>query len=177
MNTEKATKLYRELVALAPRHLPTLASSLQNLASILWNVGRQEEAIAACEEAVSIMRKVVHPETYLLPALADALDQLVGYLTEKGDIISTSVTTTESTKVRRTYTSLPPELDFLFEKLLYPLEMRALLTSSPSYPTILQPGSTHAPADDVERAPSLLRIFQNSFQNPRVVSYGCEKSI
>ncbi|KAJ7933983.1 hypothetical protein B0H13DRAFT_2500987 [Mycena leptocephala] len=117
MNTEKATKLYRELVALAPRHLPTLASSLQNLASILWNVGRQEEAIAACEEAVSIMQKVVHPETYLLPALADALNQLVGYLTEKGDIISTSATTTESTKVRRTYASLPPELDFLFEKI------------------------------------------------------------
>ncbi|KAJ7933977.1 hypothetical protein B0H13DRAFT_1447876, partial [Mycena leptocephala] len=83
-NAEKATKLYRELVALALRHLPTLASSLQNLALILWNAGRREEAIVACKEAVSIMRKVVELEMYFLPALADALDQLVGYLTEKG---------------------------------------------------------------------------------------------
>ncbi|KAJ7836309.1 hypothetical protein B0H13DRAFT_2423087 [Mycena leptocephala] len=117
VNAEKATKLYRELVTLAPRHLPTLASSLQNLASILWNVTRQEEAIAACEEAVGIMRKVIHPEMYFLPALADALDQLASYLTEKGDIISASATTTESTEVRRTYASLPPEPDFLFEKI------------------------------------------------------------
>ncbi|KAJ7855399.1 hypothetical protein B0H13DRAFT_2577891 [Mycena leptocephala] len=117
VNAEKATKLYRELVALAPRHLPILASSLQNLALILWNVSHQEEAIAACEEAVGIMRKVVHPETYFLPALADALDQLVGYLTEKGDINSASAAATESIEVRRTYTSLPPGPDFLFEKI------------------------------------------------------------
>ncbi|KAJ7855384.1 hypothetical protein B0H13DRAFT_2577860 [Mycena leptocephala] len=83
LNAEKATELYRELVTLAPRHLPTLASSLQNLASILWNVGRQEEAITACEEAIGIMRKVVEIEMYFLPALTDALDQLAGYLTEK----------------------------------------------------------------------------------------------
>jgi hypothetical protein len=55
VNAEKATKLYRELVALAPQHLPTLANSLQNVASILWDVSHQEEAIAACEEAVAIM--------------------------------------------------------------------------------------------------------------------------
>ncbi|KAJ7933989.1 hypothetical protein B0H13DRAFT_688185 [Mycena leptocephala] len=117
VNAEKATKLYRELVALAPRHLPTLASSLQNLASILWKVGHPEEAITACEEAVSIMRKVVEIETYFLPALADALDQLIGYLTEKGDIESASAAATESTEVQRTYTSLPPGPDFLFEKI------------------------------------------------------------
>ncbi|KAJ7806443.1 hypothetical protein B0H13DRAFT_1929612 [Mycena leptocephala] len=117
VNAEKATELYRELVTLAPRHLPTLASSLQNLALILWNVGCREEAIAACEEAVSIMRKVVEIERYFLPALADALDQLAGYLTEKGDIISASAVTTESTEARRTYTSLPPGPDFLFEKI------------------------------------------------------------
>ncbi|KAJ7933985.1 hypothetical protein B0H13DRAFT_1591938, partial [Mycena leptocephala] len=84
VNVEKATELYRELVALAPRHLPTLASSLQNLALILQKVGSREEAITACEEAVGIMRKVAEIETYFLPALADALDQLAGYLTEKG---------------------------------------------------------------------------------------------
>jgi tetratricopeptide (TPR) repeat protein len=117
VNAEKATVLYRELVALAPRHLPTLASSLQNLASSLWNVSRREEAIAACEEATSMMRKVVEIETYFLPALADALGQLAGYLTEKGDIISASAATTESTEIWRTYASLPPGPDFLFEKI------------------------------------------------------------
>jgi tetratricopeptide (TPR) repeat protein len=117
VNAKKATELYRELVTLAPRHFPTLANSLQNLASILWNVGRPEEAITACEEAIGIMRKVVEMETYFLPALADALDQLAGYLTEKGDIVSASAVTIESTAVRRRFTSLPPQPDFLFEKI------------------------------------------------------------
>ncbi|KAJ7855375.1 hypothetical protein B0H13DRAFT_1727942, partial [Mycena leptocephala] len=84
VNVEKATELYRELVVLAPRHLPTLASCLQNLALILQKVGSREEAITACEEAVGIMQKVAEIETYFLPALANALDQLAGYLTEKG---------------------------------------------------------------------------------------------
>jgi hypothetical protein len=63
------------------------------------------------------MQKVVYPETYFLPALANALDQLAGYLAEKGGINSASAAATESTGVRRTYASLPPEPDFLFEKI------------------------------------------------------------
>jgi tetratricopeptide (TPR) repeat protein len=117
VNAKKATELYRELVALVPRHLPTLAKSLQNLASILWNVGHQEEAIVACEEGVGIMRELVDPERYFLPALADMLDSLAGYLTEKGDLNSASAAMIESTEVRRKFASLPPEPDFLFEKI------------------------------------------------------------
>jgi tetratricopeptide (TPR) repeat protein len=117
VNAEKATELYRELVALTPRHLPTLASSLQNLALILWNVSHREEAIAACEEATGMMQKVVEIETYFLPVLADDLDQLAGYLTEKGDIVSASAMTIESTAVRRRFASLPLQPDFLFEKI------------------------------------------------------------
>jgi tetratricopeptide (TPR) repeat protein len=117
VNAEKATELYRELVTLAPRHLPTLASSLQNLALILWNVGHRERAIVTCEEAVGIMQKVVEIEAYFLPALVNALDQLAGYFTKKGDIIGASAANTKSTEARRTYTSLPPRLDFLFEKI------------------------------------------------------------
>jgi hypothetical protein len=60
---------------------------------------------------------VVDRETYFLPALADALDQLAGYLMEKGDTTGTSAVTTESTVVRRRFTSLPLEPDFLFEKI------------------------------------------------------------
>ncbi|KAJ6594606.1 hypothetical protein B0H19DRAFT_65968 [Mycena capillaripes] len=118
INAKKATELYRELVGLVPRHLPTLASSLRNLASTLWKVGRQDEAVTACKGAVDILRKVVEPETYFLPALAEALDQLSGYLTEKGDREGASAVTAESTEVRDKFASLPPQPDFLFEKVV-----------------------------------------------------------
>ncbi|KAJ7891214.1 hypothetical protein B0H14DRAFT_2161703, partial [Mycena olivaceomarginata] len=103
LNAEKATGLYRELVALAPRHLPTLASSLRDLGSILWDVGRRDEAIAAFEEAVGIMWKLVNPETYFLPALAEALDQLAGYLTEKGDVRGAAAAAAECAQVQRVF--------------------------------------------------------------------------
>ncbi|KAJ6594598.1 hypothetical protein B0H19DRAFT_1247259 [Mycena capillaripes] len=96
IDAEKATELYRELVGLAPRHLSTLASSLQNLALTQWKVGRRDKAIAACEEAVRIMWNVAEPETCFLPALAKALDQLAGYFTEKGDVEGVSTAIAES---------------------------------------------------------------------------------
>jgi hypothetical protein len=117
-NAEKATELYRELVVLVPRHLTMLASSLRNLGSIFWDVGRQDEAIAACEEAVGIMRKLVNPETYFLPALAEALEQLADYLAEKGDVGGASAATAECAEVRREFAALPPEPEFLFEKVV-----------------------------------------------------------
>ncbi|KAJ6488375.1 hypothetical protein DFH09DRAFT_1377621 [Mycena vulgaris] len=114
LNAERATELYRESVSLAPRNLPTLASSLQNLASILWNIGHRDESISACDEAVSIMRKVADSETYLLGAFGEALDQLAGYLTEKGDSEGAAAATDESVEVRRRVELLPPEPEFLF---------------------------------------------------------------
>ncbi|KAJ7349065.1 hypothetical protein DFH08DRAFT_864287, partial [Mycena albidolilacea] len=118
LNAEKATELYRELVALVPRHLPSLASSLRNLGSILWDVDRRDEAIAACKEAVSIMRTVVKTETYFLPTLAEALEQLCGYLAEKGDVGGASAAAAECAEVRREFAALPPEPEFLFEKVV-----------------------------------------------------------
>ncbi|KAJ6499875.1 hypothetical protein DFH09DRAFT_1289853 [Mycena vulgaris] len=114
LNAERATELYRESVSLAPRNLPTLASSLQNLALILWNVGPRDQSISACNEAVSIMRKVADSETYLLGALGEALDQLAGYLTEKRDTEGASAVTDESAEVRHRIGLLPPEPEFLF---------------------------------------------------------------
>ncbi|KAJ6493835.1 hypothetical protein DFH09DRAFT_1290728 [Mycena vulgaris] len=114
LNAEKATELYRKLVSLAPRHLPTLASSLQNLASILWNVGRRDQSISASHEAISIMRKVADSETYFLGVLGEALDQLAGYLAEKGDSEGASDAMDESAEVRRRIELLPPEPEFLF---------------------------------------------------------------
>ncbi|KAJ7933976.1 hypothetical protein B0H13DRAFT_2500981 [Mycena leptocephala] len=69
INAEKATELYRELGALAPRHLPALASSLQNLASALWNVGSREKSIVVDGEATSIMRRVSDDEIVLFSDL------------------------------------------------------------------------------------------------------------
>ncbi|KAJ7815487.1 hypothetical protein B0H14DRAFT_2847233 [Mycena olivaceomarginata] len=103
-------------MTLAPRLLPTLASSLRNLGSILWDAGRRDEAIAACEEAVGIMRRVSSLETYFLPALAEALEQLVDYLTEKGDIGGASAAAAECAEVQREFAALPPEPEFLFEE-------------------------------------------------------------
>jgi hypothetical protein len=60
---------------------------------------------------------VAEIEKYFLPALADASDQLAGYLTEKGDIVGASAMTIESTAVRRRFASLPLQPDFLFEKI------------------------------------------------------------
>ncbi|KAJ6488373.1 hypothetical protein DFH09DRAFT_1455667, partial [Mycena vulgaris] len=112
LNAERATELYRELVFLAPLHLPTLASSLQNLASILWNLGRRDQSISASDEAVSIMRKLADSETYLLGALGEALNQLAGYLSETGDSEGASAATDESAEVRRRIELLPPEPEF-----------------------------------------------------------------
>ncbi|KAJ7802893.1 hypothetical protein B0H14DRAFT_3779118 [Mycena olivaceomarginata] len=118
LHAEKATELYCKAITLAPRLLPTLASSLRNLGSILRDVGRRDEAIATCEEAMGIMRRVSSPETYFLPALAEALDQLEGYLAEKGDFGGAAAAAAECAEVRREFAVLPPEPDFLFEKVV-----------------------------------------------------------
>ncbi|KAJ7853633.1 hypothetical protein B0H14DRAFT_3653544 [Mycena olivaceomarginata] len=115
LNAEKAMELYRELVALAPCHLPTLASSLRNLGSILWDVGCQDAGVAACKAAVGIMWMVVKPETYFLPVLGEALEQLVVYLAEKGDVRGVSAAGAECAQVRREFAALPAEPEFLFE--------------------------------------------------------------
>ncbi|KAJ6526941.1 hypothetical protein DFH09DRAFT_1414639 [Mycena vulgaris] len=73
---ETATDLYCQLVLLAPRSLPSLASSLQNLASILWDVGRQEESIVARQEAVNIAHGIAENEPYFHSYLKEAIDNL-----------------------------------------------------------------------------------------------------
>ncbi|KAK7001286.1 Tetratricopeptide repeat family, partial [Favolaschia claudopus] len=115
-NCEKAIELYRELVSLAPRHLPTLASSLQHIASILSGLGCQLEAMAASREAVQILRKVADSETYFLPTVADALDQLVTFLVETGDEDGARAATDEAVEARMKFASLPPGPEWLFEK-------------------------------------------------------------
>ncbi|KAJ7466996.1 hypothetical protein FB451DRAFT_403222 [Mycena latifolia] len=83
-NAEKATGLYRELVLLAPGHLPSLASSLQNLGSLSWRLGRQDEAIIAFKERVTMSRRASHNNSYFLRDFAQSLDQLVSCLSDRG---------------------------------------------------------------------------------------------
>jgi hypothetical protein len=90
---------------------------------ILRDVGRQDEAIAACKEAVGIMQRVSSPETYFLPGLAEALDQLAAYLTENGDIIGASAAAAECAEVQREFAALPPEPEFLFEEVVDMVEL------------------------------------------------------
>jgi tetratricopeptide (TPR) repeat protein len=116
-NAKKANKLYRELVLLAPVHMPSLASSLRNLAQILRKLDLHDESIAACEEAASILRKVAKTETYFLVALVQAIDELTGYLSEKGDTERASRVISESIEVRAKIAALPPEPDFIFEEI------------------------------------------------------------
>ncbi|KAK7006036.1 Tetratricopeptide repeat family [Favolaschia claudopus] len=118
LNVRRATGLYRELVALAPRHLPTLARSLRLLASILWLLGYRNEAVAASKEAVDILRKVADSETYFLPTFAAALDQLAIFLFEMRDLAGgLSATMFEHGKAIQKYRSLPPRPKWLFNPL------------------------------------------------------------
>jgi tetratricopeptide (TPR) repeat protein len=121
-NAEEATKLYRELVALAPRHLPTLATSLRNLATLLWEAGRRDEALAACEEAVNLMRKAAGPETYFLPSLAEALSELACFLAENGHVDAAGAASAECAEAQRKFALLAPQPEFLFQEVVTEVE-------------------------------------------------------
>ncbi|KAF7357888.1 Tetratricopeptide repeat family [Mycena venus] len=97
VNANKATELYRELVTLAPGHLPTLTSSLRNLASILSNIGRRAEALSTCVEAVHIMRMVVDREPKVTTGAAAAANE-------------------DAEDARGRFADLPPQPEFLFEQ-------------------------------------------------------------
>ncbi|KAJ7162179.1 hypothetical protein C8R46DRAFT_1103764 [Mycena filopes] len=117
INAEKSVDLYRELVGLAPGHLPALSTSLRNLSSLLHEASRGEESILFCDEAVGIMRKVVDAESYLIPELVEALEQLVGYLEELGFTYRAAAAKAECADARRRFAGLPPQPEFLFEEL------------------------------------------------------------
>ncbi|KAJ7162223.1 hypothetical protein C8R46DRAFT_1222364 [Mycena filopes] len=117
VNAEKAVQLYRELVAQAPGHLPSLASGLRNLSSLLYDAGRGEESIVFCDEAVGIMRNVADSEQYLIPELIKALEQLVGYLEQLGFTYRAAAVTAECADIRRKFACLPPQPEFLFKEL------------------------------------------------------------
>ncbi|KAJ7502535.1 hypothetical protein B0H11DRAFT_1988981 [Mycena galericulata] len=98
----------------SPYRVPNAQDDLANVASLLWKVGHREESIAACGEAVNIIRKLADTETYFLPVLVEGLDQLAGYLSEKGDTERASAEISEIDKIKAKIVSMPPEPEFLF---------------------------------------------------------------
>ncbi|KAJ7249283.1 hypothetical protein C8J57DRAFT_1079754, partial [Mycena rebaudengoi] len=95
VNAKKAVEDYRELVFLAIRHTPSLATSLQNLASRPWDVNRRDESIKALEEAISLLRGVADQLPHHFPTLADTLEQLGAYLSMEGDAAGASAAASE----------------------------------------------------------------------------------
>ncbi|KAJ7141079.1 hypothetical protein C8R44DRAFT_931415 [Mycena epipterygia] len=165
-NSEKATKLFCELISLTPGNLPSLASSLQNQALIFWNICRQEEAISACKEAVTIMRQVAESEAYFLPDLAAGLIQLAVYLSNVGDNNSVSATTVECKEVQEKIGLLPPQPDFLFEKVVQEPENESY---EPEERILFSLLSQKEVPQAVQRQQLSLKPQQSSFlQTPRV---------
>jgi tetratricopeptide (TPR) repeat protein len=66
------------------RHAPVLASLLYNMAALLANTGRIEEAVRASGESADLYRQVVDRKPDLLPEFADALARHGRYLTAAG---------------------------------------------------------------------------------------------
>ncbi|KAJ7233953.1 hypothetical protein C8J57DRAFT_954454, partial [Mycena rebaudengoi] len=100
INAEKAVEEYHELVFLANRHTPSLASGLRNLASRLWDVDRRDQSITTLKEAISLLQGVVDQLPHHLPALADALEQLAEHLSAQGDVASASAAASACTVIR-----------------------------------------------------------------------------
>ena len=74
--TQEATVAYRRLAADDPRYEGDLASTLQNLLTILSAIGRQDEALAAAEEAVAVWRRLAADDPRYEGGLSNTLQKL-----------------------------------------------------------------------------------------------------
>ena len=83
---EESVRIDRQLAQQRPdAFLPDLAASLNNLANMLSNLGRREEALALAEESVRIRRQLAQqrPNAFL-PDLAASLNNLANMLSDLG---------------------------------------------------------------------------------------------
>ena len=83
---EEAVTIHRELAAARPDAFrPDLAMSLNNLANMLSDLGRREDALAAVEEAVALYRELAaaRPDAFR-PDLAMSLNNLSNMLSALG---------------------------------------------------------------------------------------------
>ncbi|MER5887287.1 hypothetical protein ABT160_25990, partial [Streptomyces sp. NPDC001941] len=91
-------------------YLPALATSLQNLAISLGDVGRMTDGVAAIEEAVRYLRALteINPEIHL-PALAMALNYLAISLGDVGRTAEGLVVIEEVVRIGRAPAQADPE--------------------------------------------------------------------
>ena len=100
---DESRLIYRELAEKNPgAFLPNLAMSLNNVGTMLSELGRREEALAATEESVDIRRKLAdkNPGAFL-PDLAMSLNNLGNRLSELGRREEALAATEEAVKIRR----------------------------------------------------------------------------
>ena len=83
---EDAVALYRDLASARPEAFtPYLAGSLNNMATMLSELGRREEALKAAQDAVALYRDLAsaRPEAFA-PDLAGSLNNMANRLSELG---------------------------------------------------------------------------------------------
>ncbi|MCX4451572.1 tetratricopeptide repeat protein [Streptomyces sp. NBC_01789] len=107
---QAVTSRYRTLVKADPdTYLPQLAGSLNNLSIRLGDLGRQEEGLAAVEEAVNIHRVLAeaNPDTHL-PDLAMSLNNLSIRLGDRGRQEEGLAAVEEAVNIRRVLAEANP---------------------------------------------------------------------
>ena len=86
MAIQGAVELYQQLAADQPATFnPALAMSLNNLSSLLSNLGHQEDALMAIQEAVKLRRQLTADQPVAFnPDLAMSLNNLSLHLSDLG---------------------------------------------------------------------------------------------
>ncbi|MFD0260199.1 hypothetical protein ACFVH7_18230, partial [Kitasatospora indigofera] len=105
------TERYRKLAEANPqRHLPDLATALNNVSVQLGEVGQEEAGLAAIREAVDIRRTLAqaNPDTHL-PNLATALNNLAVQLGQVGQEEAGLAAIREAVDIHRTLAQANPD--------------------------------------------------------------------
>jgi tetratricopeptide (TPR) repeat protein len=107
---EEVVAAYRESTEGDPTHyLPMLADALAGLVRDLADLGRQEQALAAAEEAVVIYRRLAIQRPEISPTLAMSLNNLGLRLSELGRREEALAATQDAVEVYRTLAEARPE--------------------------------------------------------------------
>ncbi|WP_432187698.1 tetratricopeptide repeat protein [Streptomyces sp. Tue6028] len=109
--TQRLADRYRVLAGADPdAFLPDLAASLNNLSIRLGKLGRREDALTTCEEAVTIRRRLAaaRPDT-VLPDLAGSLNNLSVRLGEVGRREDALTAIEEAVTIRRRLAAARPD--------------------------------------------------------------------
>jgi tetratricopeptide (TPR) repeat protein len=105
---KQVVDIYRGLVAVQPGHESDLVLALNNLGTILSDLGRRDEALAAATEAVDIYRRVVAVQPGHESDLALALNNLGTILSDLGRRDEALAAATEAVDIYRQLAAANP---------------------------------------------------------------------